>query len=96
MLKVEITTQEIDKVSGVSKNSGKDFCFYKQSAHVFLNGAKYPERFEITLNDEKEVLAPGVYSLNVEQAVSVDRFGGLGIDGRKLHFVAAAPQQVQK
>lgn len=91
-LKVEITTQSLDKVAGTSKNSGKDFCFYKQTAHVFLNGEKYPEKFEITHDDEKGALPAGVYSVDIEKAVTVDRFNGLGLDGRKLVFRSSAEQ----
>lgn len=89
MLKIEITSSAFEQFSGTSK-AGKDYCFLKQAAHVFLNGAKYPEKFELTFNDQKEILQPGLYTVDIEKAVVVDRFGGLAIDGRKLQLIPAA------
>ena len=86
MLKVEVTTQAFDKVSGTSAKTGKDYSFIKQQAHIFLNGEKYPEKFEITHEREQDVLSPGIYVLDIEKAVTVDRFGGVALDGRKLVF----------
>lgn len=91
-IRVFVESAETDEFKGTSARTGKDFCFFKQKAHVFLHGSRFPERIELTHNSPSDSLRPGDYTLDVEQALSVDRYGGLAIDSRKLVFVPAAPK----
>lgn len=91
-IRVFVESAETDEFKGTSGRTGKDFCFYKQKAHVFLHGSRFPERIELAHNSPSDALRPGDYTLDVEQALAVDRFGGLGIDSRKLVFVPAVPK----
>ncbi len=91
-LRVEVDSANTSEFKGTSTRTGKDFCFYKQTAYVFLPGSRFPEKIELSHDNPSHALLAGTYSLDVEQAVAVDRFGGLGIDSRKLVFVPAAPK----
>lgn len=91
-IRVFVESADAEKVAGTSGRTGKDYCFYKQSVHVFLGGSRFPKEIEIAHDRPDQALRPGDYTLDVEAALAVDRFGGLGIDSRKLEFVPAAPK----
>ncbi|SIQ24686.1 single-stranded DNA-binding protein [Marinobacterium stanieri] len=91
-IRVYVESSATEQVSGTSSKSGKNYCFYKQPVHAFIGTSKFPEKIEISHDSADRALRPGEYTLDVEAALSVDRFGGLGIDARKLVFVPAAPK----
>lgn len=91
-IRVFVESPNCEKFEGVSQRTGKSFCFHKQQVHVFLNGSRFPEKIELAHDNPANALRPGEYSLDVEKALSVGRFGDLGIDSRKLEFVPAEPK----
>lgn len=93
-IRVYVESANTEEFSGTSTRTGKAFCFYKQAVHAFLPGSKFPKEIELAHDSADRALRPGEYSLDVEAALTVDRFGGLGIHSRKLQFVPAAPKAV--
>jgi hypothetical protein len=91
-IRIYVESAKTDEISGTSSRTGKNFCFYKQEVHAFLPGSKFPKQIELAHDTADKALRPGEYSLDVEAALTVDRFGGLGIDSRKLKFVPAEPK----
>jgi hypothetical protein len=88
-IRVYVESAKTEEFSGTSTRTGKNFCFFKQAVHAFLPGSKFPKEIELAHDTADKALRPGEYSLDVEAALTVDRFGGLGIDSRKLQFVPA-------
>jgi hypothetical protein len=85
-LLVEISDVRLKEFSGTSKGTQKPYCFFKQKAYLFTTDAKYPTPIELT-HDENNPLGVGRYHVDLNQAVSIDNFGGLGIDARLIEFV---------
>jgi hypothetical protein len=92
-IKIDVQSHETEVFSGNSARTGKPFCFYKQEAFAFTGDGKYPEKIEITHDRPEDALPVGEYFVDLNQAVSVDRFGSLGIDTRKMVFVPASRVQ---
>lgn len=88
-LLIEISDVRLQEISGTSKGTGKPYCFFKQKAYLFVTGAKYPKEIELSHDDNKP-LGVGRYQIDLNQAVSVDNFGGIGIDARLIEFVPSA------
>ncbi len=91
-IRVYVESAQTEEFSGTSQRTGKAFCFHKQAVHAFLPGSKFPKEIELAHDRPDLALRPGEYTLDIESALTVDRFGGLGIDSRKLEFVPAAPK----
>lgn len=91
-IRVIVETADTEEFSGNSKRTDKPFCFHKQAVHAFIGGSRFPKEIEIAHDRPDQSLRPGEYSVDVEQALTVDRFGGLSIDARKLKFVPSEPK----
>ena len=93
MLKIEIKSPLITEISGTSK-AGKPYHMRKQAAwaHTFDtqgNPNPYPERIELTLNDQQDGFPPGVYTLS-DKSFFVGDFGRLEVGRLILEPVAGA------
>jgi hypothetical protein len=87
--KIEIESTDIETFSGESKGSGKPFTLIKQPAYIFLNGSKYPEKIELLLEEKQPPFNIGVYYVDMNTCVSVDRYKSPSIDMRKAKFLTA-------
>jgi hypothetical protein len=85
-LVVEITDTEVTNQSGTSGKTGKDYSINKQEGWAYIGGAPYPQRIEITLQDNQPAFPVGKYSLDLNKAAFVGGFNQLGLDGRKMKF----------
>lgn len=78
MIRVEIQSENVIEREGVSSTTGKPFRTRKQTAYLHRDGMPYPDRFEISLGDQK-AYKPGQYFL-APQSFRVGKFGDLEID----------------
>lgn len=82
MIKVEIDSQDLREIKGVSPKTNKPYHLRIQSGYIFIVGAdgkpgKYPEKFEMMLEADQLPHPSGVYQLH-PSAISV-RDGRLAI-----------------
>lgn len=78
MIRIEIESQAIQTRSGVSSKTGKPYTIREQSALLFREGEKYPERIKLNLDDGVTPYAPGHYILH-DSSFSVNRYDGLQV-----------------
>jgi len=78
MIRIEIESQTIQTRSGVSSKTGKPYTIHEQSALLFRDGEKYPERIKLNLDDGATPYAPGQYSLH-DSSFSVNRYDSLQV-----------------
>lgn len=77
-MKIEVTSNEVDEFSGVSRNTGKPFQIRKQQAWGHLPGQPYPQLISIPLGRDQAPYQPGVYELAQESFV-VNKYQELGL-----------------
>lgn len=83
MIKIEIQSAEVRVKSGTSARTGKGYQIREQDgyAHTFDRQGKpnpYPVRLAITLGDDQQPYAPGMYTLAPE-SLYTNRFNQLEI-----------------
>ena len=88
MIKVEIDSQDLREIKGVSPKTNKPYHLRIQSGYIFIVGAdgkpgKYPEKFEFMLDSDQVPFPPGLYQLH-PSAIGVR-------DGRLTISTALAP-----
>lgn len=81
MISIEVKSTETSQKAGTSKKSGKGYSFKEQSAWAHLPGKPYPVEVKLTLNDNEQPHAPGVYKLGAD-SLYVDGFGSLAVKPR--------------
>lgn len=88
MIRVTVAQTTVRELKGVSNKSGtpRPYHLRFQSGYAFTvdkdgNTPPYPEKFEISLDQEQPAYAPGEYTLH-PSAVYVDRDGRLAIAPR--------------
>lgn len=69
MIKIEIDSQELREFKGVSAKNNKPFHLRIQSGYAFIVGPdgkpnKYPEKFELMLENDQAPYPSGVYTLH--------------------------------
>lgn len=71
MRKVEIQSTEVRERRGTSAKNGKPYCIRSQNAYLHpIDGTKgYPEKFELTLDDDQAAFSVGVYELDAGSVV---------------------------
>jgi hypothetical protein len=67
-IRIEVKKVQVSEVAGNSRKTGKPYAFKKQAVWAYLTDKKgvpdeYPTRIEVTLDDEAQPYAPGVYTL---------------------------------
>lgn len=83
MAHVKITSSshtDMQLSKGTSK-AGKPYEFYKAPAKLITvnDGDEETEKCVLTVNAKEDLPAPGIYDLNLDKALFVDRFGGIGV-----------------
>lgn len=96
MLKIEIKSPLVTEISGTSK-AGKPYFIRKQAAWAHTYDAQgtinpYPERIELSLNDEQDPFPIGIYTLS-DKSFFVGDFCTLSV-GRLILDPVAAPARV--
>ena len=88
VLNFEIESDFVDTRRGVSAK-GKDYEIHTQKAWVYL-GSKFPKEMQLSLDDPKHALRPGLYEADLMPALDVGDFGKLTVDVRKLVLLQPA------
>jgi hypothetical protein len=97
MIKIEIDNLPVRELKGTSMKSGspKPYHMRFQTGYAFCVDsstgaiAKYPDKFEIRLENEQSPFAPGVYQL-LPSSLTVSRDGGLEVTPRLAPVAPAA------
>ncbi len=89
MIKIEIQNPTVENVAGTSSRTGKPFSFNKQEAYAHIPGQHYPQRIELTLEDNSTGYPAGNYTIQPE-SLYVDRFGRLQLGQLKLKPIKGA------
>lgn len=79
-MKLEIDNMEVDKIKYNDKNTGEEKFIRKQSAYWHKKGTRYPVKISIGLGD-LEALPTGVYNVDSEAILGVNRFESLEVNG---------------
>jgi len=83
MLKLEVKSQELKLVQGVSKRSGKEYSFHTQQAYAHVAGKSYPVECTLTIDKGESAYALGMYTL-APDSYYVDKYGNLGLSPKLL------------
>lgn len=75
--------QDLFRKSGTSKK-GQPYNMIRQTVYVKLPDERYPVGFNVVHFEEKDILSPGKYEIDVLASLSVNRFGDLEIRRPKL------------
>lgn len=70
--RIEIKSTEVDTFSGNAKATGKPFQMHKQTGWLHGDEA-YPEKIELVLRDPLKPYPPGLYVIDYDKSVYVDR-----------------------
>lgn len=94
MIRITVAQTTVRELKGVSKTSGKPYHMRFQNGYAFTqdkdgNQPPFPEKFEISLDNDQPAYTPGDYTLH-PSAVYVDRDGRLAVSAR-LTPVKAKP-----
>jgi len=92
MLKIEVDNEDIITRSGVSERTGKEYCMREQRVFIFLPDSKYPKEIKITLDDDAQAYAKGLYTIS-PYSFKVGRFDQLGL---ALKLLPLNPQANEK
>lgn len=93
LVNIEIESDYVDTRSGVSAK-GRDYEINTQKAWIYL-GSKFPKEMQLSLEDRRNGLKPGLYHADLTPALDVGDFGKLVVDARKLVlFAGFAPAAV--
>lgn len=71
------------------EKDGRKWKMVSQLQYWFLPGQAYPEEINVTLPDGVQPYPDGEYELELENAISKDRYGAPSIDSRKLALIRA-------
>ncbi len=94
MLKIEVQAAEVNVKQGTSVKTGKPYSIREQDAWAYCYDQQgrphpHPMRMRVTLEDNQQPYAPGIYTLAPE-SLYVDKFGQLAIRAKLRPAVAAA------
>jgi len=86
MIKIEVSSAAFDQKAGVSARTGKPYSIREQEAWAFLTdrdgkAQPHPSRIRISLRDDEQAYAPGMYQLD-PSSVYVGDFNQLNIRAR--------------
>ena len=76
-MKIEILQEPIDERKGIARSTNKPYHMRMQNAYLH-NDNRYPVRFQISLRDQQQPYAAGMYELEPD-AIYVDRDNRLAI-----------------
>ena len=79
---VEILNPTARTIAGISKKNQKEYSFRVQEAYLH-SGTAYPEKFEVTLDDDARPYAAGMYSFGSD-SIYINRQGRLDISARLI------------
>lgn len=79
-MKIEVKSSEVKVKSGNAKRTGNPYTIREQEAYLHIQGAAYPERCVLNLEEGQEAYAPGIYETGNE--LYVGDFGRLAISRR--------------
>lgn len=94
MIRIEVRSNEVRTVSGVSKKNNKPYTIRDQEAYASTFDKQgqphpYPERISIQLDDGQEPYQPGIYQLS-PTSIFVGDFGRLMLGRPQLIPVKTA------
>jgi hypothetical protein len=77
MIRLEIDSQDLNEIKGVSAKNGKPYHLRLQSGYAHVVGpdgkaSKYPEKFEIMLESDEAPFPSGMYTLHPSSLVIRD------------------------
>lgn len=94
MIRIEITSSDVNPRTVHSKKTGEIFNFIEQQAYLHLGNEPYPQRGRVTLPKGQTVgYAPGFYTPG-PKSLYVNKYGQLEI--RLSVLVPEAPAGVRK
>ncbi len=85
-IQIEIESSEVVIKSGNSAKTGKPYQIREQKAYVTLPGQKYPQNIKVTLDDNAQPYAPGLYTVGPD-SFFVGRFEDLQMRPRLVPLV---------
>lgn len=97
MANLIIEIREGDSVrtqSGTSNRTGKPYSIRKQEGWFHSKTEPYPSKVELNLADNQPPYAPGLYQIDFDQSVFVDRYNSLQLG--RLQLQRQAPKEVSK
>jgi len=94
MIKVEVSSSECAVKSGVAAKTGKAYTIREQDAWAYLSdrdgkALPHPQRIRLSLYDDQEAYAPGVYQL-CPSSLYVGDYSQLQIRARLRPLASAA------
>lgn len=78
-LKIEVKTTDVETFSGIAAASKKPYTINKQAAWLHTPTEPYPTKIELMLKDATKPYQLGVYGIDFEKSVYVDRNGRMAI-----------------
>ena len=93
-MRIEIKSDKIQEISGISKSSSKPYLIRKQSGYAYVvdeagQPQPYPESIDINLDREQPPYVPGMY-LVMDSSFYVGDFKSLSIGKLRLQPLEAA------
>lgn len=76
-MRITISSTEVTSKSGTSQKTGKPWSIREQACSAENSRMRVPAI--LTLGHNQEPHAPGIYEVDFEQALQVDRFGGFSL-----------------
>lgn len=86
--------EDIRVKEGTSKRTGKDYKMVIQTVYTKLPEERFPIGFNVMHFEEKDVLPPGKYVLDVPALLKVNQYGDIQLSSpRAEHFKSLADLQ---
>lgn len=76
-MRITFSDTNVSVKSGKSKKTGNDYSIREQEGSGENSRFRQPVR--VTLGDNQPAYEPGVYELDFEKALQVDRYGGISL-----------------
>jgi hypothetical protein len=70
--RIEVKSTDVETFSGHAKATGRAFSMHKQTGWMHGDEA-YPEKIELVLRDPLKPYPPGLYVIDYEKSIYVDR-----------------------
>ena len=76
---IEIESTKLFTKAGTSQRTGKPYEIREQSALMFKEGERFPDKIKVTIREGQSAYAPGRYTLH-DDSFYPSRFGGLEVN----------------
>lgn len=78
-IKIEVMSPAVETFSGLAKESKKPYTINKQAGWLHNPAEPYPTKIDLMLKDASKPYAVGVYTIDLDKSLYVDRNGRLAI-----------------